>query len=300
MSPELDVGIPIKEIMHRLQVSRNFITRNIDPFVPSQKIITSAGSIVCYNKPALRRWLKEKATFTQLTRRITTAEYKKLDASAKEGQYLIDPLHRTLLTPVPVKSMDIWDLPLIFPKDYHGSRRDLNRITPPELCYRDMFKAGAIKIQLGRQKTMFYIPGLKNLDPAAIHEYADKPFDEPDHILVPAMVFPSARDILSKVKVKKQPASDRDACTITVTFPEGLFNSTDIIETLQHGIIIPFKCGSPDYSIKTDKNHITHMSLPLILPPEKKQAMKNEYNEEDIDDLLQNEDKSGPLDDEKH
>lgn len=295
MESKPKVSIPTSEIMHRLQVSRNFVTRNIAPFVTSDKIITSAGSIVCYEEAGLRRWLEKNATISQLTKRITTAEYKKLNDSARAECRLLNPLHRTLCKPVPVKSMDIWDLPLIFPKEYHGSRRDISRITPPELCYRDMFKAGAIKIQLGRQKTMFYIPRLDSRDASVVQEYADKPFDEPDHILVPAMVFPSAKGLLSEV----QPLSDKDACTITVTFPEEDYDFKVIIKALQHGITIPLKCNLHSRSIKTGKKHITRISFPLNLPRKKEQPMENEYSWEDIDDF-QNEDNHCPPDDKKH
>lgn len=56
-----------------------------------------------------------------------------------------------------------------------------------------MFKAGAIKIQLGSKKTMFYIPGLDSNDPKAIQEWADRSFDDPDIPLLPAMWLPTAR-----------------------------------------------------------------------------------------------------------
>lgn len=333
--PEEQGYVPLNTIMERLQVSRNFVTRNIAPFIPFRKFSAPEGSIVCYKENLLRQWLKENATFTQLTKFATRAECDRVSPAVWEKMPAVDPLHRTILTPVPVEPMDFWDLPLIFPKNYHGSRKDPGKITPPEICYRDMFKAGAIKIQLGKQKTMFYIPFLKSNNPDDIQKYIDlfswdRSWDgswDRDHYLVPAMAFSSAEAFLHRGHVNKPiprqcskadtncgkvplPRSFKQAslkdierwCTITITCPEGLFSPMQLIDTLQQGIPIPIKNGRPNYSLKTDHDHCMNITLPLVVPAKEEdedEKEDNDYTDEDIENLLENEELYCPPDDEK-
>ena len=67
---------------------------------------------------------------------------------------------RTTLPAIPAPKFDIWSerSKLIFPKEYHADLSDpKSPILSAEICYRDMYLAGAYKIQLGKQKTMFYL-----------------------------------------------------------------------------------------------------------------------------------------------
>ncbi|MFV0637044.1 hypothetical protein [Mitsuokella sp. WILCCON 0060] len=326
MLPEPQGYIPLNTIMERLQVSRNFVTRNIAPFVPFRKFSAPEGSIVCYKETLLRQWLKENATFTQLTKFATKDECDMVPAPVWDEMPMVDALHRTNLTPVPVEPMDFWDLPLIFPKNYHGSRRDPGKITPPEICYRDMFKAGAIKIQLGKQKTMFYIPFLNSNSPNDIQYYVDFSAWNEGRCLVPAMVFPAAESFMHRGRqkellprqsssadtrsgksslprgFKQAPLKDIERqCTITITCPEGIFSPMQLIDALQQGIPIPMKNGRPDYSLKTDRDHCMNITLPLVVPSKEDEEYEeedNDYTEEDIENLLEHEDLYCPSDDE--
>lgn len=75
-------------------------------------------------------------------------------------------MRKNIIT-IPVKPFDFWDKKLYFPKEYYQEDTPDENSKPltAEKCYRDMFLAGAIKIQLGKQKTMFYIPDEDRLPP---------------------------------------------------------------------------------------------------------------------------------------
>lgn len=169
-------GITINELSARLRLSRNFITRNITHCVKHVEEIPSKGATVLYDESQLREHLKNICTFSRQTKRIDLELELKAyikqhpdDPRIKErnfqGQFIGKIPHwgsqpkRSLFPAIPLPAADFWDFPLIFPKEYTQGNEDpeAERVTA-ELCYRDMFKIGAIKIQLGRQKTMFYIP----------------------------------------------------------------------------------------------------------------------------------------------
>ncbi len=64
--------------------------------------------------------------------------------------------------------------------------RQMQKTKIAEICYRDMFKADAIKIQLGRQKTMFYISEEKNVTIPPLKELSKVKYDDFNCYLVPA------------------------------------------------------------------------------------------------------------------
>ncbi len=178
--------VSAQEVADRLKVSRNYVQKNIQPFVYSVRQKNGSETTVYFDKDELCCWLISNASFSRQTWR-----FKKGDPEPKkdENEPELIPYRRNKVMAVPVLPFDFWDLPLIFPKDYH--RPFSGKVSSAELCYRDMFKAGAIKIQLGTQKTMFYIPGLNSNDPKAVQEWADLPFDDPEHPLFPATWLPT-------------------------------------------------------------------------------------------------------------
>lgn len=97
--------------------------------------------------------------------------------------------NRTAIPPIPVQPFDFWDEQLYFPKAYYrGEEKGEGVPLTAEECYRDMFLAGAIKIQRGRQKTMFYIPKIDQLPP--IRRLKKIKIDDKELPLVPAAWVP--------------------------------------------------------------------------------------------------------------
>lgn len=167
VSPTL--GISTQDIMKKLCVSRTYVTNNITHTV--KHLDNPRSSLVIFDEDELRKWLMQHATFTRQT------QYIDLDAYAKKHilhhtQYSLEDIigqvpriydhkQRGLHPYIAVKPFDFWDKPLIFPKNYideNGNKKSA------EMCYRAMFDEGAIKIQLGPQKTMFYVPEHKESD----------------------------------------------------------------------------------------------------------------------------------------
>ena len=147
--------VSVMEIMQKLQVSRQYIYINIFPHVaPLPR--ENNGSAVAVDKQELLTWLRQNSLFQRQTVRIykeDAADYKaKLRASGGNlpADMPLSATKRGLLPFQPVKPFDYWDKKLIFPND--------SQYKQIELCYRAMFNAGAVKINLGQRKTMFYVP----------------------------------------------------------------------------------------------------------------------------------------------
>lgn len=180
-----DDVISAQELADRLRVSRHYVSKNIQPHIRSYHRENSSDTSIYFNKRELCCWLMRNAAFSRQTWRFHKGS--PLPLKGKYNPPLV-PYQRNRVIAVPVLPFDFLDLPLIFPKEYH--RPDSDKVTSAEICYRDMFKAGAVKIQLGSKKTMFYIPGLDSNDPKAIHEWAEWP--DQDIPLYPAMWLPTA------------------------------------------------------------------------------------------------------------
>ena len=195
-----DRWVSISEIMTRLKVSRDFVSKNITQNLrDAQRPATGkVREKYLYREEAVRKWLMEHATFTRQTRRvhIPKGENRELflgkipspvpdhrrrntDEALPHLPYL-DERKRTAFSAIEVQPFDFWDEQLYFPKAYSTFT--------PERCYRDMFLAGAIKIQLGKQKTMFYIPKADNLPP--IEKLRKIKIDDKHLPLVPASWVP--------------------------------------------------------------------------------------------------------------
>lgn len=165
-------GITIKEVMSRLRISRCWILNHLthNPNIKHIEKKPSKGAKVIYDGEMLRAYFMNQAVFSRQTKRISLdfeiEKYKKshsniaIDKTAFLGNIPdMKKIKRSELPAISVNSFDFWDLDLLFPKEYTQGNSDENApIKTTEYCYRDMFRAGAIKIQLGTQKTMFYIP----------------------------------------------------------------------------------------------------------------------------------------------
>lgn len=208
-------NVPLADIMSKLKLSRNYITRNISHVVKQVKVNNDGtpvkGSAVVFDGEDLRRWLINKATFTRQTRRIDLYAYMKryhvtnpkrmlgmlpptpdkkdrLSAKrlAEHSEIILSETKRSAIQPIEVEPFDFFDKKLIFPKEYYHTEEDRrnDKKASSEICYRDMYLAGAIKIQLGLQKTMFYIPEEDDLPP--LEELVRQPINSPDYPLVTA------------------------------------------------------------------------------------------------------------------
>ena len=181
----LDQAISAQEVADRLRVSRHYVNQNIQPHIRAYCWEKSSNTSVYFEKRELRHWLMINAYFSRQTWR-----FKEGNPPPERGKHKppLIPYQRNKVPSVLVMPFDFLDLPLIFPKEYRRPGSD--KVTSAEICYRDMFKAGAVKIQLGTKKTMFYIPGLDSNDPKAIQEWINRPFDDPDLPLLPALWLP--------------------------------------------------------------------------------------------------------------
>ena len=153
--------VTTQDIMKKLCVSRNFVTRNITHVV--KRIEIPGRSSICFEEADWRNWLMQHASFTRQTQYIDLEVYR---TECPPGEFSMAKLIG--VTPrdynnklrgqypyVNVEPFDFWDKKLIFPKNYEN---ESGKKLSAEMCYRDMFDQGAVKIQLGPQKTMFYIP----------------------------------------------------------------------------------------------------------------------------------------------
>ena len=212
-------GISISELMEKLKLSRNYITRNITHCIPHLEEAPSKGARVMFDGDMLRRYLVSQAKFTRQTRRISLDyelyKYRKAHPDEKLPDMMeflgklpdMKKIQRSDLPAVPVDEFDFWDLPLIFPKEYvQGNDEPDAPVKTAELCYRDMFKAGAIKIQLGSQKTMFYIPEEEDIVHPPLRDLQKSPVDSDRYYLVPADWEPFYKGINSKPSRLREPA----------------------------------------------------------------------------------------------
>lgn len=192
-------GISISEIIKRLKLSRNYITRNITHCIKHIEEDPSKGTRVFFDEIEFRKYLKNQAIFTRQTKRINIdyeiEEYNKKfpgkNITKKDCREFMgkiprmSDISRSQLPAIPVPSFDFWDKKLIFPKEYikDEERNPDTKIHNAEICYRDMFEIGAVKIQLGKQKTMFCVID----DPGVIHpDLKTKIRDSEKYFLVPA------------------------------------------------------------------------------------------------------------------
>lgn len=212
-------GISIAELMNKLKLSRNYITRNITHCIPHLEESPSMGARVLFDGNKLRRYLVSQAKFTRQTKRINIDYelYKYREAHPNEKisdvmEFLgkipdMKQIKRGDLPTVRVNEFDFWDLPLIFPKEYtQGNDEPDAPVKSAEICYRDMFKAGAIKIQMGRQKTMFYIPEERGIVHPPLRELQKNSVDTDRYCLVPADWEPFYKGLNSKPSTLREPA----------------------------------------------------------------------------------------------
>lgn len=289
-------GVTIKEILERLRVSRGFVTRNIAPAVTQVGTPATKGTMVYFDEASLSDWLRAHATFTRQTCRLPREKY---DQIAPDRILPLNPLKRNQTTIVKAENRDIWSIPLlIFPKEYHGNRDDITRITSPEVCYRDMYKAGAIKIQLGTQKTMFAVPnphydGISDKkmylsDPLEIQQLADLPFDDPKFPLVAAystIADPIRAAIVVPHRLRKETerfnASTRPVCKITVEYPTNAYSQEDILEALQRSGIIKLISGETVHPLSTKKKNSIILEAKFLTPQEE-EAQRDQADFEDL------------------
>lgn len=217
--------ISIAEIIQRLKIGRDYISKNISKNKQIRRHMISSnnknGAELIFNGYDLRKWLMEHATFTRQTRRmhldtvyevfndkdaplsdvlgplpIAPRDKRKRGNKKEEPHTLTDIFGRPLplfsekkrkeISTIEVKPFDFWDKKLYFPKEYYREDHPVPGTHPltAENCYRDMFLAGAIKIQLGKQKSMFYIPEKDNLPP--LSDLKDIPINDTKLPLLPA------------------------------------------------------------------------------------------------------------------
>lgn len=196
---ENKTGISISDIINRLKISRNYITRNITHCVKHIEKEPSKGAKVIFDARELREYLKNQATFSRQTKRINLycemEKYNKQFPEQKVDEKNLEKfignvpkmseITRGKLPFIPLKPFDFWDFHLIFPKEY--LKGDINsKIHNSEICYRDMFDIGAIKIQLGKQKTMFCILDEPDVPHYNLNDLRIRNYDAKYYYLVPA------------------------------------------------------------------------------------------------------------------
>ena len=240
--------VSIDQLMNRLKLSKSFIVQYITHAVSHVEPVRSTGATVLFDETDLRAWLVHHATFTrQIHRRDVAALWDKEQQQYPErskgktfDDYLgpIPPFNiykRGVMPAVKVQGFDFWNGQLIFPNDYHENIHDpeSNRLLP-ELCYRDMYRIGAIKIQLGHQRIMFYVGDLPSKN---LHQWISKnlPSTEDDYPLPSAwkpyegLVIPEKKEADSKRHIE---------CDITVRTDIDDFDDTAILQALKSGIAI--------------------------------------------------------------
>ena len=179
-------GISITELMSHLKISRSFIAHKITNFVKHVEDSPSKGSLVKYDNQALREYLASICTFTRQTKRINLKdEIRDYISKHPDDKRIKEPdfkerfigiipdwkkVPRSSIPACNIPSEDFWDYDILFPKDFPSR----------ELFYREMFRKGAIKISIGKQKTMFFIPN-KETFPTKLTSY-----DDENYFLVPA------------------------------------------------------------------------------------------------------------------
>lgn len=249
--PRKPDGISINELSSHLRLSRNYITRNITHCVKHVEKFPSKGAVVKYDESELRDYLTHLCTFSRQTRRIDLEKelriYSKLhpnDDSLKNKNFRKKfigkspdwrVIKRSELPFIPLKTTDFWDFPLIFPQEYtQGNDSPEAKRKTAEICYRDMFKIGAIKIQLGRQKTMFYIPQDEGVILPPLNQLSDLSDYDENCFLVPA-------DWTPFYKGHQSPASHNNSVRrlqISITADSNEFNQALIEQSLRKGFAL--------------------------------------------------------------
>lgn len=218
--------VTIAEITEKLKVSRDYVSKKIAPYLElSQQYLTSSATgktVVFYNGRKFRKWLMDHAEFTRQTRRIHVSQLaasyaaseqellgripvpmpdgrrkERIVAKPQDMPY-ISERHRQEISTIHVRPFDFFDCNLFFPKEYYRTpaQKEGGQPQTSEICYRDMFLAGAIKIQLGKQKTMFYIPEIDELPP--IDELRKIKIDDTQLPLVPAAWLPKVGYVVAE------------------------------------------------------------------------------------------------------
>ena len=99
----------------------------------------------------------------------------------------IRDLPRSALPAIPIQAKDFWDFELYFPKEYtQGNDSPDAPVKSTEICYRDMYRGGAVKIQLGTQKTMFYLPKDEHVEIPKLSDISSANPKDMQYYLVPA------------------------------------------------------------------------------------------------------------------
>ena len=231
-------SIALTEVMERMRLSRNYIVRRITHEIKHLESSPSKGTKVFFDEKMLRAFFKDNATFTRQTKRINIKhEIEKYKNANPNKPTFIDykdflgnipdmsKIKRSELPAVPVKSFDYWDLPIIFPKEYRRGNDKDSPVVNAEICYRDMFRTGAIKIQLGSQKTMFYIPQEEKICHPPLQEAQRASVTNPDYYLVPADWEPFYKGIdLSRI------TNDRSNTYVASDYAGIIPNSTSVTE----------------------------------------------------------------------
>ncbi|WP_303814196.1 hypothetical protein [Selenomonas ruminantium] len=234
-------SIALTEVMERMRLSRNYIVRRITHEIKHLESSPSKGTKVFFDAKMLRAFFKDNATFTRQTKRINIKhEIEKYKNANPDKPTFIDykdflgnipdmsKIKRSELPAVPVKSFDYWDLPIIFPKEYRRGNDKDSPVVNAEICYRDMFRTGAIKIQLGSQKTMFYIPQEEKICHPPLQEAQRASVTNPDYYLVPADWEPFYKGI-TITKETENEVSNQSAYNYDELIPD----STPAIESQQ-------------------------------------------------------------------
>ena len=177
--------VTMSDITNALKVAREYVYSRILPYVEHTKDRQDRHKIIV-NKTSLSNWLMENAEFTRQTVFVPKSELEDYKSKFKV-KYPADTFeenpkkcyqNRSIFPFRRVKPFDVWEQAvqgnLIHAKLMSDSGNNVERI------YRDMFVSGAIKIKLGRNKTMFYIPESEGvLCPAMDEVIEESPKKEP-------------------------------------------------------------------------------------------------------------------------
>lgn len=270
-------GISIDEIVDRLKLSRNYVTRNITHCVRHVEDNPSKGTRVLFDSEMLRKHLANKASFFRQTMRIDVnyeiQKYMKVN-NLKEKPNMIKflgnipdmkTIKRSQIPAIRLQSIDFWDLDLIFPREYTRDYPNKETpVVPSEIFYRDMFKVGAIKIQLGNQKSMFYISGKWSL-----RYLLYTPVDSPDCFLVPADWEPFYKG-LSNVDA---PPTDKARLEVCISGYSESFDTNAIEKALRKG----FKVDRIKSCVRNEGKSTAYILFEVRLETD---------SEEDFDDTL--------------
>ncbi len=277
MTPQQPVqGISISELTEKLKLSRNYITRNITHCIPHLEESPSKGARVIFDETTLRDYLVQKCTFTRQTRRINLErEIQKYIAAHPNDERLQkstfredfigkipdwNKAKRSELPAIPLKATDFWDFSLIFSKEYtQGDESPDAPRKSAEICYRDMFKIGAIKIQLGRQKTMFYIPYDEDVCLPPLNQLSKINNNDETCFLVPADWEPFYQG-------HKEPSSQDSTISkiqITITADEKNFDQGLIEKALRKGFALEHVL-SHNIAPADNQVSVTYQGTPLI------------------------------------